>query len=175
MPPKRETNTSVLLKPEEATRFSFPTDFRLLVITAPHLHIFILLMIPWNSAPVNHNCRLFTHNPNNPRRMRQRRRFFSAFPQSGAKKHPTGSMQILPDGWWRRGGSNPCPKTWQPGHLRAQSVFLHSLCCTPYRQGYRVSSFIKSVRLQSLGRVVPRIYDAGDLRRGRLKADVHGT
>ena len=45
----------------------------------------------------------------------------------------------------------------------------------PRRQGYRVSSFIKSVRPQSLSRIVPRLCDAGDLRRGRLKADVHGT
>ena len=32
--------------------------------------------------------------------------------------------------WWRRGESNPCPKTDPAYFLRAQSLLLHSLCRT---------------------------------------------
>ena len=39
------------------------------------------------------------------------------------------------------------------------------------RQDIHFSSFIKSHRPQSLGRLVPCLYDAGDLRRRRLRAD----
>ena len=39
------------------------------------------------------------------------------------------------------------------------------------RQDIHFSSFIKSHRPQSLGRLVPCLYDAGNLRRRRLRAD----
>ena len=42
------------------------------------------------------------------------------------------------------------------------------------RQDRGMSSFIKSHPGQSLAGLVPRFYDAGDLRRGRLKAGAHG-
>ena len=42
------------------------------------------------------------------------------------------------------------------------------------RQDRGLSSFIKSHPGQSLAGLVPRFYDAGDLRRGRLKAGAHG-
>ena len=42
------------------------------------------------------------------------------------------------------------------------------------RQDRGMSSFIKSHPGQSLAGLVPSFYDAGDLRRGRLKAGAHG-
>ena len=43
-----------------------------------------------------------------------------------------------------------------------------------HRQDSRFSSFIKSHRPQSLRRLVPCLYDAGGLRRRRLRVDDRG-
>ncbi len=49
-------------------------------------------------------------------------------------------MQLAPT-WWRRGESNPCPKTHPHDLLRVQMLFFASLMRTPnIRLAHSVSS-----------------------------------